>query len=357
MKNKRRYGLICLIMVCILLVGCGAKKSKSESDVSVAPREYSEQDYSENNDATVLEDSKSESALYNTVSETGTYAEDTESPNSSTNTTVTNNRKIIKTVSMSLETQNFTDDIALIEKKISTLGGYIEMQTMDDLLSDSGRMCNLTARIPADKLDTFVNTVSKTGNVVSKSLTTDDVTLSYVDTESRVKVLKAEQDRLLALIEKAETMEAIITLESRLTDIRYELESNQSQLRMYDNLVDYSTVTITINEVYHYTPKPEKVKTTWDRIQSGFNNTLKDIKNTITEFIVGVVINLPYLVILLLVVLFVIIVIKSVNKKLNKKVSTNQSNNTNNSLNQNSYQNMNINNEQDNINQTNHDDK
>jgi len=57
-------------------------------------------------------------------------------------------------------------------------------------------------------------------------------------------------------------------LEKRLSDIRYELESMESQLRLYDNQVDYSTVTISIDEVNQFTPTaPETVG---QRIGSGF---------------------------------------------------------------------------------------
>ena len=53
----------------------------------------------------------------------------------------------------------------------------------------------------------------------------DDVTLRYVDVDSHKKALETEQERLLALLEKAENVEDIITIENRLSDVRYELEN------------------------------------------------------------------------------------------------------------------------------------
>ena len=67
---------------------------------------------------------------------------------------------------------------------------------------------------------------------------TENVTLQYVSTESRVKALETEQTRLLELLENAETMEDLLTIEARLTDVRWELENYASQLRVLDNQVN-----------------------------------------------------------------------------------------------------------------------
>lgn len=67
------------------------------------------------------------------------------------------------------------------------------------------------------------------------------------------KALETEQERLLALLEKAENVEDIITIENRLSDVRYELENYESQIRLLDNQIDYSTVYVDISEVSRVT--------------------------------------------------------------------------------------------------------
>ncbi len=64
--------------------------------------------------------------------------------------------------------------------------------------------------------------------MTSQSESAEDVTLQYTDTESRIASLKNEQERLNALLEKADTLENIFKLEERLTEVRYELENYQS---------------------------------------------------------------------------------------------------------------------------------
>ena len=84
------------------------------------------------------------------------------------------------------------------------------------------------------------------------------MTLDYVDVESRKKMLETEQQRLLELLETAESLDDILTIESRLTEVQYELDSKESQLRTYDNQIDYSTVYLDIDEVVRYTPQDRR---------------------------------------------------------------------------------------------------
>ena len=114
--------------------------------------------------------------------------------------------------------------------------------------------------------------------------------------ESRKKSLTIEQERLWALLEKADTLEAVIALEERLSEIRYQLEGFESQLRTYDNQVDYSTVHISIQEVGVFTPTaPDSVGT---RIQKGFVRNLENVSNSLTDLLVWVISHLPALVLL-----------------------------------------------------------
>ena len=91
-------------------------------------------------------------------------------------------------------------------------------------------------------------------------------------------MLETEQQRLLELLETAESLDDILTIESRLTEVQYELDSKESQLRTYDNQIDYSTVYLDINEVVRYTPQEQKG--TWERISTGFRENLYSVLRT-----------------------------------------------------------------------------
>ena len=206
-------------------------------------------------------------------------------------------RKLIKTVELNLETENYDSLMDGLEKEISRLGGYIEYKDAyhGDYTSQSkgyhNRRASITARIPTKKLEEFTGNVAEIGNITYECESVEDVTLQYVDLSSHKKMLLTEQERLMKLLENAATMEDIIAIESRLSEVRYQIESMESQLRTFDNQVDYSTVHINVDEVEHYTPQPEK--STWERIKTGFGENVYRVTSGLKNFAIEFVIAIP----------------------------------------------------------------
>lgn len=232
-------------------------------------------------------------------------------------------RKLIKTVNLDVETQEFDGLLNALETQVEQLGGYIEsMNTYNgSRYSYSGREAtrtsNLTVRIPQKELSGFVDAVSAAGNVVSRSENVEDVTLSYVDIESRKKSLETELERLQSFLEKAESLEDIITLEDRMSTVRYQLESMASQLRTYDNKVDFATVYMSIREVKEFTPVEEE--TAWERLTGGFMESLKNVKDGFVEFFIWIVVHIPYLAVWAVVILIIVVAIKLIIRRNRRK--------------------------------------
>ena len=88
-------------------------------------------------------------------------------------------------------------------------------------------------------------------------------------------------------------MSDLLEIEARLSDVRYELERHSSQLRLYDNQVDYATIYLFISEVQEYTPVAEK--TVWERIRDGFKSSIKGVSEGFVDFFVWITANSPYL--------------------------------------------------------------
>jgi len=232
-------------------------------------------------------------------------------------TNVLSERKLIKTVDLNVETKSFDEMMSTLEKQVASMGGYIEnMETYNGSTYSgyrSARNASLTIRIPKDKLDVFLDTVSDISNVVRRSENVDDVTLAYVDLESRRNALRTEQERLLELLAVAQNVEEIIMIEDRLSQVRYELESMESQLRTYDNKVDYSTVYLYVDEVKELTPVSEE--TVWQRISGGFGESLEDIGDGFVEGVIWFVVNIPYLVIWAVIITAAVLIAKLIRKK------------------------------------------
>ncbi|MCM1184779.1 MAG: DUF4349 domain-containing protein [Roseburia sp.] len=216
-------------------------------------------------------------------------------------------RKLIKTVNMSVETAEYDALSSLLYQQVEALGGYMEYFSTNG--SETNRSGSMTARIPKQSLDAFLELVEGNSNVTYRQENVEDVTLSYVDLESHKKMLQKEQERLLELLDRAETIEDIIQLESRLTDVQYQLESMESQLRTYDNLIDYSTVYLSITEVVRYTPQEQAG--VWDRIRIGFRENLYAVGDGLMDFGIGLIIHIPNIVVFLIVAGILALIIRA----------------------------------------------
>ena len=231
------------------------------------------------------------------------------------------NQKLIRKFNIEAETEDLDGLLTAITEKIRQLGGYIqEQETYNGSPSAQRRYrrSTMTIRIPADKLDEFVEKVTEESNIISSNETTDDVTLNYVAIESRIAALQTEQTRLLELLAKAETTADLLEIEKRLTEVRTDLESITSELRVLDNQVNYGTVHLSVSEVKEYTVV-EEPETVWQRIGTGFMQSLKGLGNFFTDLFVFIIVASPYLVFIAVIIVVVLLIIRASKKKKQKK--------------------------------------
>ena len=110
----------------------------------------------------------------------------------------------------------------------------------------------------------------------------------------------------MALLEKAESIEDITYLTQRLTDVRYDIESMERQLRVYDNQVDYATVHLNVSEVEVLTPQTIVEKTPAEKIKEGFEASKQDVFNSLRDFGMNFVINSPYIIRTLIIIALIV---------------------------------------------------
>ncbi|MCR5221560.1 MAG: DUF4349 domain-containing protein [Lachnospiraceae bacterium] len=300
------------LAVVLLLAGCGSSSADSGSYKSAQEEAYydeepvaaaAEGDYMYTDDVYAAEEAYEEEAYDESAPQDAEIIN--ENAQSST-------RKLIKNVNLNVETEEFDKFLANIEQKVNSLGGYIEMSEISGRSlynTSSNRHASITARVPNDKLDSFVSSVAEQSNITNKTLSTEDVTLEYADTQAHIESLKSEQKRLNDLITKAEDLDTLLTLEARLTEVSYQIESYERQIRSMDNKVDYSTIYIYADEVTHYTPVEEVKKSAGERIRTGFAENLYQIGNGFKEFGIGFVIGLPYVILVLTIIgLFALVI-------------------------------------------------
>ena len=313
MKKQLIQLIVPTILILSLFTGCGSSSKSSGAYMVAETAAVAAMDMSTDmnyySDEAAMEEPMEEE-LKEEMGAAGSSDSGLNSSAAQANSQVTN-RKLIRTVNLNVETDDFDTLLEKLNAQVEALDGYIEQSDIsgNSIQNErSRRWAHMTVRVPSTSLDHFITSVETNGNVTNKSETTNDVTLKYSDLESKKKSLTIEQDRIWALLEKADTLEAVIALEERLSEIRYELESMESQLRLYDNQVDYSTVHINIEEVKIYTPTtPETVG---ERIQKGLTKNLDEMKEFCIDTFVWFVTSLPMLLPLLLIVGLVIFVLR-----------------------------------------------
>ena len=297
MKHTRLFAAF--LSLCLLLTACG-------SAVSTDKMMDSEIGYVESADA---------GNRYDAVpGETLAVGElKSESPEL---TTVQSDRKLIKTVEVNAETAHYEDLLTALEDRIAALNGYVESRRTGNR-NRSSRTCSMTVRIPAENLGQFMTHVSENANVLSTYENTLDVTLQYSDTEAKITALETEQARLLELLAEAGSLYDILEIESRLSDVTYELERYESQKRSYDNQITYATIHLTINEVETLTPVEEP--SIWQRITDGFADSLDGVAGDLVDSFVWLIVSLPYLVIWVPAVALVLWLLGKLRRKVQKK--------------------------------------
>ena len=310
----------------------GAEEYSAEADgAEAAPADYNGMNYAaaaagtgadadSSGEAVVLSENAASAAVGTeaaeaSADEAGTAENSKETANSADTENGQSSRKLIRTFNLDAETTDFDNLVTQLQQETQNLGGYVESSYVNgnSYYTENSRYASLTLRIPKDKTNDFLGTVGEMANVTSKSENVEDVTLTYTDLKSHVEALQAEQEQLMKLMEQAKTVEDTMSIQSRLTDVRYELESYMSQLKVYDNQVDYDTVNISIQEVKNETPTGEL--SIGQKMLNGLENSLRAIAESAKNLCIWFVASIPYFVILFAVIFAVVSIIKKIRKK------------------------------------------
>ncbi len=208
-------------------------------------------------------------------------------------------RKVIQRAYFNMDTLNFDESVEAVKQNTYGFKGYFEtMQVdgkrMDRPDDDQYRSAYFVIRIPKADYEFFVKSFSELGNITSSELSSEDITDRYMDVAARLRALKVQEDRVLAILEKAEKIEDIIALEQRLSDIRYERERYTGDINKWDNLVAYTTVTLRIQEVQEI--KEPVLTGFWSEAIDGFSQSMKSLGDFFRSLGIGLIANLPYLV-------------------------------------------------------------
>ncbi|GAB4111734.1 MAG: DUF4349 domain-containing protein [Roseiflexaceae bacterium] len=174
-------------------------------------------------------------------------------------------RLVIKTAQLTLEVEDVTAAEAAIRSKVAELQGYIVSSQTSGSTPDL--YVQITFRVPSAQFETALSGVQGIAKrVLNRSLGGEDVTEEFVDLESRMRNLEATSERLLALLEKSESVEEALAVNQALTQVQGEIELIQGRMKYLQQSAAMSTITVALQPV----PRtPIIADEGWDPLQAG----------------------------------------------------------------------------------------
>ena len=213
-------------------------------------------------------------------------------------------KKIIRTASLTLVTQEYEAALASLKADCEGQGGWIESSDESTHSRTGLRTAYLTLRIPQDHLDAYLGSTEGLGRVTNRSESSQDVTASYQDNQTRLNTQLALMDRLQALITESGDLSDLLALESQIAETQYQIDSLQSSLNRTDRQVSYSTVSVTLKEE----KAPELTDTTvsfGDRLLSAIQTGWEAFTAFLGDMVVFLVAALPFIAIVAVIAIVV----------------------------------------------------
>ena len=293
--------LICISLAIVLLAGCGSSKNYSkDSRVDYAAEGKYEMADSYDNAIDSPEAVDENKGVAST------------SPSSVVKDTDSFNRKLIKKYNVDAETKEFDKTLDTIYEKIEAFGGYIESSEINgnSYSYSRNRHAYLVIRVPADKMSMLI--------VTSFNEEVKDVTLDYVDTESRIEALKVEQETLMKMLEQSGDLETLLAIQRELTDVRYELEYYESIKRTFDQQISFGTINLSLDEVIEITEHIDD-ESFFEELSRKFVGNVKTMIEMSKDSLIFIISAIPFLIPLAVLIAVLVIIFKISRKNKNRK--------------------------------------
>ena len=222
--------------------------------------------------------------------------------------------KIIYSASATVETTDFDATITALSELIAQYEGFVESSSSSSgnyyqkSRGTASRSASYLIRIPSKHFNTLMGSLSTLGNIPYSNTFTENISAQYYDVQARLTAYETQETRLLEMMAIAESVEDIILLEDRLTELRYNIESLQSTINNWDRQVSYSSINLNIEEVRVYSPEPQI--SYGQELWMALKNALKNTGDFFKDLLVFIVVSLPAIVIITVLAVIFVPVIK-----------------------------------------------
>lgn len=232
--------------------------------------------------------------------------------------TVQSNRPMLAySAQLSVVSEDFEADVLNLSDLVQEFEGYDELSSQSG--EEGARRLNMVIRVPAGRLDEFVEAVSNLGTVTLKERRAEDLSSSYYDTESRIESLEAQLSRLNELMQTAQLSD-ITTLSEQIAQVQEELDTLNGQRAGYDNSLSYARVTVDLSEG-DSTPASSGDQPSssgsglTDRMSAAFTESVNGMGGFLEEMCVNLACWAPYIALLIPPVLLIWCIVALIRRK------------------------------------------
>lgn len=223
-------------------------------------------------------------------------------------------QKLIYTADVSLDTTDFQKSVDALRALMADCDAFAEYENEWTYGSLELRILNVTLRVPAENYDKLMSGMDGIeGTVTNRSSQVTNITREYADNEAIIEGLEIQEDRLLEMMEKAETIEEMILVEERLSEVQIELNRARTSRENMDSDVSLSTVSVTVNEVRYGTTTAQTGYL--ERVGNAFADMWDSLVEGVGDFGIGLIYAIPGIVVVVVIVLLVRRAIRNYNKK------------------------------------------
>lgn len=215
-------------------------------------------------------------------------------------------QKLIKTGRIELEVKDARQAYLAIKDMSEKNGGYIfemmEDSGYDHKMAAEYKSIDLTAKVDYRKFEEMMNALSSTGEVISSSMNTQDVTRQYIDVKARIDTLLIQEKTLKELLSKATEVKDLLEIETELQRVREQIEQAQGQMNYLNDAVSYSTIHISLRMKMLPTKAAQK-ESIAEKLSFQFQDGLGYWGSVLIDFIGGILWLLPFLIVLIILIL------------------------------------------------------
>lgn len=202
-------------------------------------------------------------------------------------------RKVALSAEFQLESADVAGTARAAEDAARALGGFVQEALVE---SRPGGVARMVLRVPAARFPELDRRLHELAEVRSRRIGTEDVTSAYVDAESRLRNLRAQEQHLLTLLERARTVDETLRVEQELWRIRGEIEMLTGQLRAWDRMVELATVHVEV--VPEGGPREAPPGSIRDRLRRAWRHAVDASLTALESMLVGAGFLAPWMLLL-----------------------------------------------------------